>query len=87
MKRQEDMTLKDELPKAASAHMLLEKGGEITPERMKRWNQSEKKHPIVDVTGDLSKVQCYKEQYCIGTCNVRSVNQGTLEVVKRRWQE
>ena len=50
------MTLKDELPKAASAHMLLEKGGEITPERMKRWNQSEKKHPIVDVTGDRSKV-------------------------------
>ena len=41
MKRQEDMTLKDELPKSASANMLLEKGGEITPERMKRWNQSE----------------------------------------------
>ena len=41
MKRQEDMTLKDELPKSASANMLLEKGGEITPERMKRWGQSE----------------------------------------------
>ena len=63
--------------------MLLEKGGEITPERMKRWNQSEKKHPIVDVTGDLSKVQCYKEQYCIGIWNVRSMNQGKLEVVKQ----
>ena len=41
MKRQEDMTLKDELPKSASANMLLEKGGEITPERMKRRGQSE----------------------------------------------
>ena len=56
--------------------MLLEKNGDVTLGGMKRWNQSEKKHPIVDVTGDLSKVQCYKEQYCIGTCNVRSMNQG-----------
>ena len=36
----------------------------------------------MDVTGDRSKVQCYKEQYCIGTWNVRSMNQGKLEVVK-----
>ena len=35
------------------------------------------------VTGDGSKVQCYKEQYCIGTWNVRSMNQGKLEVVKQ----
>ena len=38
---------------------------------------------MVDVTGDRSKVQCYKEQYCIGTWNVRSMDQGTLEVVKQ----
>ena len=37
----------------------------------------------MDVTGDRSKVQCCKEQYCIGTWNVRSVNQGKLEVVKK----
>jgi len=37
----------------------------------------------VDVTGDTSKVQCCKEQYCIGTWNVRSMNQGKLEVVKK----
>ena len=37
----------------------------------------------MDVTGDGSKVQCYKEQYCIGTQNVRSMNQGKLEVVKQ----
>ena len=42
----------------------------------------QKQHPVVDVTGDRSKVQCYKEQYCIGTWNVRSMNQGKLEVVK-----
>ena len=37
----------------------------------------------MDVTGDRSKVQCYKEQYCIETWNVRSMNQGKLEVVKQ----
>ena len=37
----------------------------------------------MDVTGDGRKVQCYKEQYCIGTWNVRSMNQGKLEVVKQ----
>ena len=39
--------------------------------------------PVVDVTCDRSKVQCYKDQYCIGTWNVRSMNQGKLEVVKQ----
>ena len=39
-------------------------------------------HPVVDVTGNGSKVPCYKEQYCIGTWNVRYMNQGKLEVVK-----
>ena len=43
----------------------------------------QKQHPVVDVTGDRSKVQFYKEQYCIGTWNVRSMNQGKLEVVKQ----
>ena len=43
----------------------------------------QKQHPVVDVTGDGSKVQFCKEQYCIGTWNVRSMNQGKLEVAKR----
>ena len=43
----------------------------------------QKQYPVVDVTGDRSKVQCYKEQYCIGTWNVRSMNQGKLGVVKQ----
>ena len=43
----------------------------------------QKQHQVVDVTGDRSKVRCCKEQYCIGTWNVRSMNQGKLEVVKQ----
>ena len=50
---------------------------------MKGWSQSNKKYPVVGVAGDRSKVQCCKEQYCIGTWNVRSMNQGKLEVVKQ----
>ena len=62
--------------------MLLEISGEIAPERMEM-EPKQKLHPAVDVTGDGSKVQCYKEQYCIGTWNVWSMNQGKLEVVKQ----
>ena len=43
----------------------------------------QKQHPVVDMTGDRRKVQCCKEQYCIGTWNVRSMNQGKLEVFKQ----
>ena len=64
MKRQKDMTLKDELPRSVGAQYATEKSGEITPERMKRQSQSKnKQHPVVDVMSDGSKVRCYKEQY------------------------
>ena len=43
----------------------------------------QKQHPVVDVTGDGSKVRCCKEQYCIGTWNVKSMNQGKLGVVRQ----
>ena len=82
MKRQKDRTLKDELPRSV--------GFQYAPDEWRnnsRKNEEtkpkEKQHPIVDVTGDGSKVQCCKEQYCIGTWNVRSMNQGKLEVVKQ----
>ena len=45
--------------------------------------KQKKQYPVVDVTGESSKVHCCKEQYCIGTWNVRSMNQGKLEVVKQ----
>ena len=43
----------------------------------------QKEHPVVNRTGDGSRVLCCKEQYCIGTCTVRSMNRGKLEVVKQ----
>ena len=43
----------------------------------------QRQYSVVDVTGDRSKVRCCTEQYCIGTWNVRSKNQGKLEVVKQ----
>ena len=43
----------------------------------------QKQHRVVDVTGDGSNVRCCKEQYCIGTWNVRPMNQGKLQVVKQ----
>ena len=47
----------------------------------------QKRCSIVGVSGGESKVQCCKEKYCIGTWNIRSMNQGKLKVVNRRWQE
>ena len=43
----------------------------------------QQQYPVVDVTGDRSKVRCCKEQYCIGTWNIRSMKQGKLEVIKQ----
>ena len=59
--------------------MLLEKSGEITAERIE---PKQKQHTVMDVTSDGSKVRCYKKQHCIGTWNVRCMNQGKSEVVK-----
>ena len=62
--------------------MLQEISGELTSERMKGWSQS-KNNPVVDMTGNGSKVLCCKEQYCIRTWNGRSMNQGKVKVVKQ----
>ena len=62
--------------------MLLEISGEVTPERMKRQSQS-KNNTQLWMWHNRRKVRCCKEQYCIGTWNVRSMNQGKLEVVKQ----
>ena len=62
--------------------MLLEISGEIIPERMKGWSQSKNNTQLWVCFCDRSKVRCCKEQYCIGTWNVRSMNQGKVEVVK-----
>ena len=51
--------------------------------KSKETEPKQKQHRVVDVTGDGSNVRCCKEQYCLGTWNVRSMNQGKLEVVKQ----
>ena len=82
MKRQNDRILKDELPRLVGAQYAT--GDQWrNNSRKNEETESKQQHPVVDVTGDGSKVQCYKEQYCIGTWNVRSMNQGKLEVVKQ----
>ena len=63
-------------------NMLLEKSGEITQEKNEEMEPKQKQHSVVDRTGDGSKVQCCKEEFCIGTWNVRSMKQGKLEEVK-----
>ena len=62
---------------------LLEIRGQKTPEKKKGMEPKQKQYPVVDVTGDRSKIRCCKEHYCIETWNVRSMNQCKLEVVKQ----
>ena len=83
MKRQKDRTLKDELPRSVRAQYATGEEWRNSSRKKAEMEPKQKQHPVVDVTGDGSKVWCYKEQYCIGTWNVRSMNQGKLEVVKQ----
>jgi len=83
MKRQKDMTLKDELPRLIGAQYATGEEWRNNSRKNEEMEPKQKQHPFVDVTGDGSKVRCYKEQCCIGTCNVRSMNQGKLKVVKQ----
>ena len=83
MKRQKDRTLTDELPRLVSAQYATGDQWRNNSRKTKETEPKEKQHPVVDMTGYGSKVRCYKEQYCIGTWNVRSMNQGRLKVVKQ----
>ena len=84
MKRQKDRTLKDELPRSVGAQYAIGDQWRNNSRNNEGMEPKQKQHPVVDVTGDTSKVRCCKEQYCIGTWNViRSMNQGNLEVVKQ----
>ena len=83
MKRQKDRTLKDELPRLVGAQYATRDQCRNNSRKNEGMEPKHKQHPVVDVTGDRSKVRCCKEQYCIGTWNVRSMNQGKFEVVKQ----
>ena len=83
MKRQKDMTLKDELPRLVGAQYATGEEWRNNSRKNEETEPKRKQHPVMNVTGDGSKFRCCKEQYCIGTWNLRSMNQGKLEVVKQ----
>ena len=82
-KRQNDRILKEELPRSVGAQYATGDQWRNYSKKNEGKEPKKKQYPVVDVTGDRSKVQRCKEPYCIGTWNVRSMNQGKLEVVKQ----
>ena len=84
MKWQKDMTLRDELPRSVGAQYATGEEQRNNSRKNEEMEPKQKQHSAVDGTGDRTKVQRCKEQYCIGTWNVRSMNQGKLEVVKEK---
>ena len=83
MKRKNDRILKGELPRSVGAQYATGDQWRSSSRKNEGMEPKQKQQPVVDVTGDGSKVRCCKEQYCIGTWNVRSMNQGKLEVIKQ----
>ena len=84
MKRQKDRIPKDEIPRLVGAQYATADQWRNNSRKNEETELKRKQYPVVDVTCDGSKVQCCKEQYCIGTWNIRSTNQGKLEVVKQK---
>ena len=86
MKRQKDRSLKHELLRSVGAQYATRDERRNNCRKNEEMEPKQNQHPVADGTGDRSKVQCCKEQYCIGTWNARSrhwMNQGKLEVVKQ----
>ena len=81
--KSENKTLKDELPRSVGAQYTTGDQWRINSIENEEMKPKQKQNPVVDGTCDGSKVRCCKEQYCIGTWNVRSKNQGKQEVVKQ----
>ena len=83
MKRQNDWILKEELSRSVGATYATGDRWRNNSRKNEGIEPKQKQYPVVDVTGDRRKVQCYKEQYSIGIWKVKSMNQGKLEVVKQ----
>ena len=83
IKRQKDRALKDELPRLVGTKFATGDQWRTNSRKDEEMEPKQKQHPVVNGTGDGSRVRCCKNQYCIGTWNVRSMNQGKLEVVKQ----
>ena len=77
-------SLKDELPRSVGDQYATVEKWRNNSRKNKKDRGKAKQHAVVDVTGNGSKVRCFKEQYCIRTWDVRSINQGKLEVVKEK---
>ena len=83
IKRQKDRTLIVELPRLVGAQYATGDQWKNNSRKNEKTEPKQKQHPVVDVTGDGSKVRFCKEQYRIRTWNVRSMDQGKLQVVKQ----
>ena len=83
MKRQNDSIPKEELPRSLGVQYAAGDQWRNNYRKNEGIEPKHKQYPAVDVTGDRSTIRCCKEQYCIETWNVRSMNQGKLEVVKQ----
>ena len=83
MERQNDRIPKEELPRSLGAQYAMGDQWRNNSRKNEGMEPKQKQYPVVHVTCERSKIQCCKEQYCIGTWNVRSTNQGKLKVVKQ----
>ena len=83
VKRQKDRILKNEFTRLVGAQYATGEQWRNNSRKNEEMEPKQKQHPVVDVTGNRSKVWCSKKQYYIGTWNIRSKNQGKLEVVKQ----
>ena len=83
MKRQKEMTMKDEISKLVGTQYASGEEWRNSSRMNDEMEPKQKQCPAVDVSGDGRNVQCCKEEYCIGIWNIRSMNQGKLEVIKQ----
>ena len=83
IKRQNNKILKEELPKLVGAQYATEDQWRNNSRKNEGMEPKQKQYPVVDVTGDRINVQCCKEQYCMGTWNVKA----NWKWSNRRWQE
>ena len=83
VRRQNDRILKEEVPRSLGAQYATGDQWRNNSRKNEGMEPKQKQYPVADVTGDRSKVRCCKARYCIGIWNVRSMNQGKLEVVKQ----
>ena len=77
------MTLKDELPRIVGAQYAAGEEWRNSSRKNEEAKPKQKQCPVVHMSGGESKVQCCKDKYCIGTRNIRSMNQGKLDMVKQ----